>query len=49
MDSPGFSAKNSLYTMMDHFLDLTFDLEAVGKRDRWHLFTYEKDGLQEDP
>ena len=33
MDSPGFSAKYCLYTMMDHFLDLIVDVEVVDKRE----------------
>ena len=33
MDSPGFSAKYCLYTMMDHFMDLIVDLEVVDKRE----------------
>ena len=33
MDSPGFSAKYCLYTMMDHFLDIIVDLEVVDKRE----------------
>ena len=50
MDSPGFSAKYCLYTMMDHFLDLIVDVEVVDKkRGWWHFFAHGKDGLQEDP
>ena len=33
MDSPGFSAKYCLYTMMDHYLDLIVDCEVVDKRE----------------
>ena len=33
MDSPGFSAKYCLYTMMDHFLDLIVDVQVVDKRE----------------
>lgn len=33
MDSPGFSAKYCLYTMMDHLLDLIVDVEVVDKRE----------------
>ncbi|KAL9987031.1 hypothetical protein ACROYT_G001266 [Oculina patagonica] len=33
MDSPGFSAKYCLYTMMDHFLELFVNVEVVDKRE----------------
>lgn len=33
MDSPGFSAKYCLYTMMDHYLNVIVDLEVVDKRE----------------
>ncbi|KAL9977033.1 hypothetical protein ACROYT_G014395 [Oculina patagonica] len=33
MNSPGFSAKYCLYSMMDHYLDLIVDVEVVDKRE----------------
>ena len=33
MDSPGFSAKYCVYTMMEHYLNATVDLEVVDKRE----------------
>ena len=33
MDSPGFSAKYCVYTMMEHYLNATVDLEVVGRRE----------------
>lgn len=33
MDSPGFSAKYCLYTMMDQYLNVIIDLEVVDKRE----------------
>ena len=33
MDSPGFSAKYCVYTMMEHYLNVTVDLEVVDKRE----------------
>ncbi|XP_067017883.1 uncharacterized protein [Acropora muricata] len=33
MDSPGFSAKYCVYTMMEHYLNVIVDLEVVGKRE----------------
>lgn len=38
MDSPGFSAKYCLYTMMDYFLDLFVDVELVDKREACGTF-----------
>ena len=32
-DSPGFSAKYCLYTIMDHYLDIITDVEIVDKRE----------------
>ena len=32
MDSPGFSAKYCVYTIMDHFLNTIIDIEVVDKR-----------------
>ena len=31
MDSPGFSAKYCVYTMMEHYLNIIVDLEVVDK------------------
>lgn len=33
MDSPGFSAKYCVYTMMEHYLNIIVDLEVVDKRE----------------
>ena len=33
MDSPGFSAKYCVYTMMEHYLNVIVDLEVVDKRE----------------
>ena len=33
MDSPGFSAKYCVYTMMEHYLNVIIDLEVVDKRE----------------
>ena len=33
MDSPGFSAKYCVYTMMEHYLNVITDLEVVDKRE----------------
>lgn len=33
MDSPGFSAKYSVYVLMDHYLSIITDLEVVDKRE----------------
>lgn len=33
MDSPGFSAKYCVYTMMEHYLNVIEDLEVVDKRE----------------
>lgn len=33
MDSPGFSAKYCVYTMMEHSLNVIVDLEVVDKRE----------------
>ena len=33
MDSPGFSAKYCVYSMMEHYLNVTVDLEVVDKRE----------------
>ena len=33
MDSPGFSAKYCVYTMMEHYLNATVDLEVVDKQE----------------
>ena len=33
MDSPGFSAKYCVYTMMEHYLNVIVDLEVIDKRE----------------
>ena len=33
MDSPGFSAKYCVYTMMEHYLNVIIDLEVIDKRE----------------
>ena len=33
VDSPGFSAKYCVYTMMEHHLNVIVDLEVVDKRE----------------
>lgn len=47
MDSPGFSAKYCVYTIMDHYLDIITDVEIVDKREAGGTSTVmEKMGLK---